>query len=822
MASVKTSAKNQMEEIQTAIGDLMNTKCKSKSSSTVSADVSSIKNSLPSPTWINGYSNTLSDGVYKAIAKTINATIGENTLDKYSAKPEEMVIQIASQIKSGLKNDKNTVTVDNVNYTVTVDTQTFFGIGNKFIDVTWESTTNKSVVINTVKFALTNVFTDSATKGIAKYCAALLQLNNDVWKDFVDKMIPGSGSLLDLGEKTVKALTDQKYANKLIKNWPNTIKSKLKNNFRNFVKDSLGEADSTILFKAVDLFKTLESQYKDLDKAISNDKDVENKKNNFVSTCNELQSLLGLSITKLPGSSTSKELAYTNKKKTEVIVPSGYKNTLKETAYGAKVAIINAASRTKAIKITGNNKSNTIYVGKGNDTVYGGKGNDSLFGNEGKDKLYGGVGKDILNGGKGDDSLFGDADGDKLYGGVGNDTLKGGAGADKLYGEAGKDKLYGGTGNDELDGGAGNDDLYGEDGHDIIYGGTGNDKLNGDAGNDVLFGGVGNDTLDGGADNDTLFGDASDDIIYGNIGNDKLYGGTGNDTLDGGAGNDTLDGGAGNDTLKGGTGNDILYGGTGNDILHGGTGKDAFWYDNGDGNDTITDYANDDIIWIGNGKISQAVYSGMDTVLTIGKGSLTLKNTFGKTIWVKYLDGTKEKYVEEAKESNPTAVLGTDIKESFDLSKYNLKAKNKAINIDARNHNDDLTIYANERANVIWAGNGGSSIYAGRGNDVIYAGNGRDYIYYDEDGGDDIVYNFRMLDRLLFSSDSAQFKNVSFNGDDVIVNLTNGRSITLKEARNEYIDISDDRIKRGFGRTFGRVIIEGDIIKLNPDFLGGV
>ena len=35
MASVKTSAKNQMKEIQTAIGDLMNTKCKSKSSSTV-------------------------------------------------------------------------------------------------------------------------------------------------------------------------------------------------------------------------------------------------------------------------------------------------------------------------------------------------------------------------------------------------------------------------------------------------------------------------------------------------------------------------------------------------------------------------------------------------------------------------------------------------------------------------------------------------------------------------------------------------------------------------------------------------------------------
>ena len=818
MASVMTSANNQMEKIQTAIGKLMNTNCKSKS--TASPDVSTIKKSV-SPTWINGtFSKTLPDGVYEAFATTINEGIGESTLNKYSSNPNQLAIQIASQIKSGLKSvHEKKVTIGKVTYTVSTDTFAFSGVGVKSATISWGK--------NTVMLGWTNVGSDAAYKGVATYCAALVQLNNDLWRDFVSK-ITGLGGYLDIGEKIVKALNDKNYANNLIKSWPNSIKSKLKNKFRDFVKDNVPGADTII--KAADLFKTLESQYKDLDKAISNNKDVDKKKTNFVSTCNELQSLLGLSITKLPGSSTSKELTYTNKKKTEVIVPSGYGDTVKAAAYAAKVAIINAASHSKDIKITGNNKSNTIYVGKGNDTVYGGKGNDSLFGNEGKDKLYGGVGKDILNGGKGNDSLFGETDGDKLYGGVGNDTLKGGAGADKLYGEAGKDKLYGGTGNDELDGGAGNDDLYGEEGHDIIYGGTGNDKLNGDAGNDVLFGGTGTDTLSGNTGTDTLYGEAGDDFLYGNEGYDKLFGGTGKDILSGGDGNDTLYGEDGSDKLFGGTGNDILFGGTGDDELIGGSGKDIFVYHNGDGKDVIADYdSGEDLIQIGNGTISSVVFGDKDTVLNVGKGSITVKNSFGKTIYVQYIDGTKKSFVDEADVNNATVQLGWRQGSEFNLNEYNKTAAVKAVNVNASGFGLDeygrldlnaevIDITGDDRANIIWTGVFGSNINPGNGNDVIYLSNvdpnktysntdGSGCTWYryrggftiDHVGGNDIIYNFMDGDTVNLPKED-RVKYFSFNGNDVILNLNSGSKVTLKDAK--------DRINEG------KVSISGETITL--------
>ena len=78
----------------------------------------------------------------------------------------------------------------------------------------------------------------------------------------------------------------------------------------------------------------------------------------------------------------------------------------------SSIKTIDAAKRTKAIKITGNYLANTINGGSGADTIYGGSGNDSILGNSGKD------------------SLFGDSGNDTLIGGKGNDTLKGGAGKD--------------------------------------------------------------------------------------------------------------------------------------------------------------------------------------------------------------------------------------------------------------------------------------------------------------------------------------------------------------------------------------------------------
>ena len=154
---------------------------------------------------------------------------------------------------------------------------------------------------------------------------------------------------------------------------------------------------------------------------------------------------------------------------------------------GAAVETVDASKRTKAVKIVGNAKNNSIKGGSKNDTLSGGAGNDKLFGNAGNDSLVGGDGKDTLSGGAGNDKLFGNASNDSLVGGDGKDTLSGGAGNDKLFGGAGNDSLSGGDGKDYLSGGSGNDVLRGGKGNDSLWGGAGNDSLYGDAGNDTFI-----------------------------------------------------------------------------------------------------------------------------------------------------------------------------------------------------------------------------------------------------------------------------------------------------------------------------------------------
>ena len=69
--------------------------------------------------------------------------------------------------------------------------------------------------------------------------------------------------------------------------------------------------------------------------------------------------------------------------------------------------IIDASSRTKAIKITGDEFDNTIIGGSGNDKLYGGAGNDCIVGGKGNDTfIYStGDGKDVICGFANDDLL---------------------------------------------------------------------------------------------------------------------------------------------------------------------------------------------------------------------------------------------------------------------------------------------------------------------------------------------------------------------------------------------------------------------------------
>ena len=114
-------------------------------------------------------------------------------------------------------------------------------------------------------------------------------------------------------------------------------------------------------------------------------------------------------------------LTVTNSSKSSVTVDSS-------------IEVIDASSRTKAVKITGNALDNTILGGTGKDSLNGGAGND---------KLYGDSGNDTLKGGAGNDELWGGVGNDKLYGGDGKDIFvyRPGEGTDTIYDWAADDML---------------------------------------------------------------------------------------------------------------------------------------------------------------------------------------------------------------------------------------------------------------------------------------------------------------------------------------------------------------------------------------------
>ena len=153
--------------------------------------------------------------------------------------------------------------------------------------------------------------------------------------------------------------------------------------------------------------------------------------------------------------------------------------------------------------------------------------------------------------------------------------------------------------------------------------------------------------------------------------------------------------------------------------------------------------------------------------------------------------------------------------------------------IDASAVTNSMTIYGDDRANVIHASKGGSSIFAGNGDDTIYCSDGTDRIYYWSNGGNKTIYDYKTGDeirlRRVDEDDETTFKNFSVSGNDVIINFTNGSTITLKDAGDQKILLSEwnynyDWTSYGantsYNGTFGYVTISGGAATLNKKYDG--
>ncbi len=215
-----------------------------------------------------------------------------------------------------------------------------------------------------------------------------------------------------------------------------------------------------------------------------------------------------------------------------------------------------ASTRTKAVKITGNDYDNSLHGGKGADTLIGDKGNDTLWGGKGKDIF-------VYN--------------------SGNDVIADYATGDKISLSAPITK----TATKDLDVAL----TVGEDDFTIKNAkGKSLDLINADGENFSII--VGNPTL-------TLTDKHKAKINLSNdYANANAFDRSKAIQIKGNAYNNSILGGKSADKIYGGKGNDTLTGGKGNDSLWGNAGKDTFIYESGDGKDFVYGFDNSDMLKI--------------------------------------------------------------------------------------------------------------------------------------------------------------------------------------------------------------------------------
>lgn len=463
-----------------------------------------------------------------------------------------------------------------------------------------------------------------------------------------------------------------------------------------------------------------------------------------------------------------------------------------------------------------------IFSNTGNTVlVYGGAGNDSLISSGNNVTLDGGAGNDTIQTG---------GSGGLVNGGAGNDLVTISSGASDVT-------VNGGAGNDLIsaENDAANTYVYGEgDGNDTIQGFGASDTIQITAGfadtskaalsgNDFIIP-VGKGTITLSDLNSTI--DAINIVTFDSLGNvdsntievPKKMTGTkkadnlanvksgalagspfvidalaGNDSITNSGSNVSISGGAGNDliTLSSGADSVTVNGGAGNDIVTiEGSGKHhLFEYASGDGNDVIYGLGASDTIKITSGSISSAEFSGSDYVLTVGKGTITLKDAVGgSTFTTVDSDGTS------ATATIPTIWQGTKAAETYATTadgytvqgmagNDTLTVSHSSVYADGGDGADIISVNGSNTGVIIYGGAGNDtltieSVVSGEGEGATTARSSQAHTFvYESSDGDDIIYGFNANDLISIASGSI---DTAVSGNDFIITSGKG-TITLKD-----------------------------------------
>ena len=420
------------------------------------------------------------------------------------------------------------------------------------------------------------------------------------------------------------------------------------------------------------------------------------------------------------------------------LIDDSVENTLTS---GNDLILLTKSGSIRFVNANAVNVNGKIY---GNTNTKGTTGDDAINNFSSKVTINAKAGNDLIsNGGKSVSINTGEGlDTIENYGE--NTTIKAGSGTNYIYnygtatvqGTAEADDLELNGKNITLNTGAGNDSIYNYAESVSIDAGAGDDYVHSSGdysqfklgeGNDYFYSSYGyNSTVDGGAGSDSIRGSFSYSFITGGAGNDHIslhssssYGSSGN-------------------TVRGGKGDDTIYS---NDMGYGA----LYEYATGDGNDLIEGFKMSDTLLITDTGDYSIAEDGLDVIVTVGNGKVTIKNAANfenikiesKIVKLTDENATFDNFISGASVSSGD---GTDII-------YNNQANNVSINSGAGS--DSLKNYYGQFV-TIEAGAGDDSVLNEDGSySKINGGAGADYIsVYSSDNttidageGDDTISN---------------------------------------------------------------------------------